>query len=386
MTPLPLHIVFLPAWYPHKYDAMFGLFVRKHAEAAALQHHINVLYLYALNDTHAKTSIEHTQSGNLSEWYIYYPKSKNPLLYLWRFLYYFFKGMRLIRQQKKIDLLHVHILSRMGVLAYLYNRLYGTPYVITEHWSRYLPSVNNFKGFWRKRLTRLSVKHAKAMMPVSQNLARAMQNHHLKNANYKIVNNVVADVFFQTSLNYPNTTKIRAVHVSTFENKSKNISGILHNIAHIAKTRSDFELIMIGYGMDYDKMRTLAKKLNLLNSYVFFKGEIDENTVATEMSKSHFLIMYSHYENMPVVISEAMACGLPVVSSDVGGISEHLTKDKGILCPPNQDTAFCQAFEYMLEHYSNYNRNHIRDYAQINFSYEGVANHLSEIYNLSINH
>ncbi len=310
---------------------MFGLFVRKHAEAAALQHHISVLYLYALEDTHAKTSIEHTQDGNISEWYIYYPKSRNPIVYLWRFLRYFFKGMRLIQQQQKIDLLHVHILTRMGVLAYVYNKLHGTPYVVTEHWSRYQPNVNGFKGFWRKWLTRVSVKQAKAIMPVSHNLATAMQNHGLKNPNYKIVNNVVADVFFNTPLTYPNTNKIRAVHVSTFEDKSKNISGILRNVAHIAQTHSNFELVLIGYGMDYDKMRTLAKELNLLDTHVFFKGEIDEDAVAMEMSKSHFLIMYSHYENMPVVISEAMACGLPVLSSHVGGIHEHLSTDKGML-------------------------------------------------------
>ena len=38
------HIVFLARWYPHRYDPMFGLFVQRHAEAAALFNDITVIY------------------------------------------------------------------------------------------------------------------------------------------------------------------------------------------------------------------------------------------------------------------------------------------------------------------------------------------------------
>ena len=38
------HIIFLARWYPHRYDPMFGLFVQRHAEAAALFNDITVIY------------------------------------------------------------------------------------------------------------------------------------------------------------------------------------------------------------------------------------------------------------------------------------------------------------------------------------------------------
>ena len=44
------HIVFLARWYPHRYDPMFGLFVQRHAEAAALFNDITVVYCQQTTD------------------------------------------------------------------------------------------------------------------------------------------------------------------------------------------------------------------------------------------------------------------------------------------------------------------------------------------------
>ena len=43
------HIVFLARWYPHRYDPMLGLFVQRHAEAAALYNDISVIYVHPDN-------------------------------------------------------------------------------------------------------------------------------------------------------------------------------------------------------------------------------------------------------------------------------------------------------------------------------------------------
>lgn len=376
-----LHILFLPTWYPHKFDAMFGLFVRKHAEAVAQQHRVSVLYLHAAPDT--KTEIERKQTGNLHEWHIYYAKSKYSILYLCRFLHYFFKYAHLINKEQKVDVTHVHVLTRMGALAYVQKILFGIPYIITEHWSRYLPSVNGFSGFWRKKISKIVVKQASAVLPVSQNLAQAMQAQNLQNHNYQIVNNVVDDVFFKIKHRH-RTDKIRAIHVSTFEDKSKNISGILRNIANISQKRQDFELIFVGIGIDYKAMYKLAKQLKLLNTLVYFKGELDPTEVAQAMVDSDFLLMYSNYENMPVVISEAMACGLPVLTTDVGGIHEHMDASKGILCPPKDDQEFCIAFEHMLNNYQQYDKSKISSYAQQQFSYQAVADKLNCVYQTTL--
>jgi len=376
------HILFLPRWYPNRYDSMWGLFVRKHAEAAALYNHISVLYLEALDDGIEKTEIVEEKEEKLYTLYIYYPKPSNPLLYFIKFIKLFLFGVKKINKERKIDLLHVHILSRMGFLAYLYQFISGTPYIITEHWSRYLSTVNGFTGKLRIFLTRFVVKRAKAVLPVTSNLEQAMKSHGLQNLNYQVVPNVVEDIFFKKDLIQNNTPFIRVIHVSTFEDKSKNISGIIRGVKSILANRQDFRFSFIGDGMDFENMRALAKELDIDESHLEFKGLLEKEALVKEYIQADFMIINSHYENMPVVINEAFACGLPVLSTDVGGINEHLDSSRGRLMPVNDEKAFIENFNWMLDHCREFNPTAIREYAQTHFSYLEIGKTLDSIYSL----
>jgi len=374
------HIVFLPRWYPNKTDPMWGIFVKKHAEAASRKNMISVLYLAPLDQPNAKTEIAESKEGNLYTLYIYFKKPRNSILYFFRFLSLFFWGIRKINKTRKIDLLHIHILSRMGLLAYLYKLVSGTPYVITEHWSRYLPSVNTFKGNTRLALTRLIVRRAKAVLPVTKDLSNAMQSFGLKNSHYTIVPNVVDEFFFTPKMIKKKNQNKRIIHVSTFEDRSKNISGIINGIKQLLEYRQDFTMIFIGEGMDFEKMKSLKATLNIKDAHIQFLGLLEGAKLVNEYIQADFMLINSKYENMPVVINEAFACGLPVLSTNVGGISEHLDNSRGRLMPVNDSKAFIQNFNWMLDHCHDFDSDNIRKYAIEHFSYEKIAEELDTIY------
>ncbi|MBO5810461.1 MAG: glycosyltransferase, partial [Bacteroidales bacterium] len=162
------HIVFLARWYPHRYDPMFGLFVQRHAEAAALFNDITVVYCHAyerLQDYKTtrlqakKFEIVRTNENNVDTIRVYYNKPKNKILSLIRF---YRANMKALKLCKKTDLIHVHILTRLGVIAWIQKKLHKTPYIITEHWSRYLPG-NDFGGFLRKLFTKIVVRNAETV-------------------------------------------------------------------------------------------------------------------------------------------------------------------------------------------------------------------------------
>ncbi len=375
------HILFLPRWYPNRYDPMWGLFVKKHAEAAALKQRISVLYLEALDKELENTEIEEYRKDGVYSLYIYYSKPKNLVAYFFVFIRLFFWGFKRINKENKIDLTHVHILSRMGLLALLARLCYGIPFVITEHWSRYLPTVNTFKGKVRIPLTRLIVKYANAIMPVTQNLSEAMKSYGLKNTNYKVVANVVDQLFFQMPIIKKEASVKRIIHVSTFEDKSKNISGIIKAISIMAQHRQDFIMVFIGDGMDFKKLKDLAEDMKIPKKCIEFTGMLENKALVNQYQKADFMLVNSHYENMPVVINEALACGLAVLSTDVGGISEHLNKERGRLILPDKPQEFLTEFEWMLEHCRQFNAQEIRDYAYEHFSFEKVGDELSKLYN-----
>ena len=195
-------MLYLSAWYPHRYDAMWGLFVRKHAEAASRFCDVCVLYLMA--DEHvSRFDIVEQSTNSVQEIYVYYPFAKVPVLrQLTKAVGYvkaFWRGFAVVRQKFGLpDVVQANVLTRSGVLANRLKHKYGIPYIIVEHWTRYLPQNLNYKGFLRKKLTEKCVAEASAVLPVSNMLRSAMQNCGLHNSNFGLIDNVVDDFFYES--------------------------------------------------------------------------------------------------------------------------------------------------------------------------------------------
>ena len=386
------HIIFLARWYPHRYDPMFGLFVQRHAEAAALFNDITVVYCQQTSGDvsttpinnkqevvdaschHSNYEIVRTLENNVDTIRVYYKKPKNKIQSLLRF---YRANMKALKLCKPADMIHVHVLTRLGVIAWIQKLLHKTPYIITEHWSRYLPG-NDFSGFLRKSACKLAVCNAELVTTVTDNLATAMRNHGLKNDNYVVLPNVVNLDMFHIS--EKNNAPCKIIHISCFEDKSKNISGLLESLKIIDDKGIDFQCTLIGEGMDLELMKEKAKKLQLINK-VSFTGLLQGQALADELSSGDFLVLSSNYENMPVVILEALASGLPVVSTNVGGIKEMIDDSKGILVEPKNKEALAEAMIKMIETHKNYDANYLRNSVIEKYGYESVGRFLSKLYN-----
>lgn len=416
------HIVFLARWYPHRYDPMFGLFVQRHAEAAAIYNDVTVIYCQqttnneqpscrdasitpkkneqsVIDTSPHKFEIVRTSENNVDTIRIYYKKPKNKILSLLRFYRANMIGLRLTTQtidsdidsdsdnrprrclsSKKIDMIHVHILTRLGVIAWIQKILHGTPYIITEHWSRYLPG-NDFGGFLRKLFTKIVVRNAKTVTVVTENLGNAMKAHGLRNDNYVVLPNVVNLDMFHINRSDVSYTSTKIIHISCFEDKSKNIIGLLESLKIVEERGIDFQCTLIGDGMDFDMMKKKAEELQLINK-VCFTGLLEGQKLADELASGDFLVLSSNYENMPVVILEALASGLPVVSTNVGGIKEMIDETKGILVEPRNKEALAEAIIKMIETHKNYDANYLRNSVIEKYGYESVGRFLDLIYNL----
>lgn len=376
-------VLFISQWYPHRYDPMFGLFVRKHAEAAGRLNNVKVLYIHpSSQNTRFETTIQ--EKNNITEITVYYPAKnislKERILKFANYLIAYNIGFKALQElQFRPDLIHANILTRTGLIALWYSKKLKVPYVITEHWSRYLPIRNEYTGFFRKRATELIVKHSSAIFPVSSNLQEAMQNHGLKNSNYIVINNVVDDFFFQP-IQQNIRNKKRILHISCFDEKAKNIKGILRAAKELCELRSDFELVFIGTGLDYPDVYEFHKSLDFPENTVTFLGELSPTEVGDQIKNCDLTIMFSNYENSPVVIAESLACGKPVLSTNVGGIPELINDTNGILINPKDEKKLTYKLDYMLNHLSDYKAELISEQAKHLFSYQAVAQKITNEY------
>ena len=80
-----------------------------------------------------------------------------------------------------------------------------------------------------------------------------------------------------------------------------------------------------------------------------------------------------------------MASGLAVLSTDVGGIKEHVDESKGILIKKGNENALLEKMNYMLDNYQRYDQEQLRNYAKSRFSYETVGKSYFEIYQSILN-
>ena len=381
-----LKVLYLPRWYPHRYDPMPGLFIERHARSVAHLADVAVLYVHQDEKLQKSFEIDISRDSELLQVKIYYKSCQNSfpglsqITNLCRYFKYHRKGLAKIRKEwGKPGLVHVNVLTRLGIIALMYKWMTGTPYVITEHWTRYLPHMDNFKGCLRKTLSRLVARNASAILPVTDNLRIAMERHGLKNSNYRVIPNVV-DMNMFCIKERPERMKKHFIHVSCFEDKQKNISGILRVLKRLSETRNDWTCGMIGEGIHLEKLVDYARELGIEGSYVYFYGLKENEELATLMAEADFQVLFSRFENLPVVILESYACGVPVLSTDVGGISEHMNEDLGILIKSEDEEQLLEQLNYFLDHYQEYEKMKIRQYAEMHFSRQVIGNQLFKTY------
>lgn len=375
-----MNVLFLSAWYPHRYDAMAGLFVQKHAEAVSLYANIKVLYVHA-DDKITDFEIVTTQHHNVEEIIVYYPALN--LSKLGKTINYFSaykKGLDAIKRKNfNYQIIHLHTIRPSGLIAYFRKIFNNKPYVITEHWSRYLTTKNTFENTADKLITKLIVRHSLAVMPVSNTLKNGMIENGLKNHNYVIVNNVVEDFFFQPKQTVQKDKK-RILHISCFDEKAKNLNGILRSIEKLLTKRTDFELIVIGTGIDFNQTVEFSKTLNLPKNVVQFLGEKTPQEVSEWFKKSDVFVLFSNYETAGVVISESLVSGTPVISTKVGIAPEMINDSNGKLIEVGDEQALTEALDFMLDNLDKYSSSDIQNNVNGVFSYENIGKKIVNVY------
>jgi glycosyltransferase involved in cell wall biosynthesis len=162
----------------------------------------------------------------------------------------------------------------------------------------------------------------------------------------------------------------------------KNTRGFLRVFARFLKEYPEAKLEIISDGPTEDCV-LYAKELGIDNSLIINTFKPAE-FVAERMAAAHVLMLFSNFENLPCVIMEALSCGLPVISTNVGGIAEHIDPAKGILIDPGDENALLKALMDVAGAKLIFDAGALRKYAIGHFSMEAVGKELDEIYRLAL--
>lgn len=130
--------------------------------------------------------------------------------------------------------------------------------------------------------------------------------------------------------------------------ESKGASDLLHALPSVLASHPELRLTMAGDG-DLPAMQALARQLGVAGA-VRFTGWIDGAAKQAEMERHGVMVLPSHAEGLPLTVLEAMAGGMAVVATQVGGIPEMVRDGHSAwLVPPHDPAALAAALRALLD-------------------------------------
>ncbi len=316
-------ILVLPSWYPSAQYPFAGDFVQRHIEAIALFQKQYVLHVVKDKEGSVTRDVKSVllHKKNYREEVVYYHPRRTGIGFIDKFLsdrkyYKVYKRAvkNYIAENHQPLFTHVHIAMKAGVVAAWMKKKYNIPFLLTEHWTGYLPEADlrleHHNPIFLQR-TKNVITHADKITVVSGHLANAMQQR-FPSKTFTVIPNVVDTGVFYAIGRTQNPVP-QFIHASTF-GFQKNIDDILKALEIVKEKKYAFRLTL--FGPATPALKEKVKGMDLSRE-IIFKGEVAQAQLAAAMQQADALILYSRFETFGCVIIEANAAGIPVMVSDI---------------------------------------------------------------------
>lgn len=256
---------------------------------------------------------------------------------------------RYVRRFGKPDVLHAHCCKSAGMAAKEIARRLDIPYFISEHLSSGLFERDFGKGWkkheWLRDEMRQAYKSAACVIPVSRELVDDLAPFFGKDYRWQAVSNIIDTDYF-TFHERTQSSHFRFCCLAIADIQGKGYDVLAEAMEKlkgekVKRLNRAFELHIAGRGTDLRPMQDLFGQL----PNVHLHGELDKNGVRNLLWQSDALVLPSRSEAQPLVVLEALATGIPVVSTEC--VPESLRIPDACLLAPVGDAS--KLAEKMLE-------------------------------------
>ena len=273
-----------------------------------------------------KTGYQHENGYN----YYHVPRLKS----LWEIFFVntpgSYKELEELFLKEKIDIVHFH--SPLFTFIHGFLKKNKFPTIMTCHYLLEIKAndltANIYKQFIKK-VTKYIGKKVDKIICVNEDYIPIFEKWKIPNEKLVFIPNGVDIKRFS-----PGKSKIN----ERFKNKKiilyfgrlhyqKNVELLVRSFSLIKDKIKDVKLIIVGTGNQYNKLKRMTDN----NQDIVMTGFVSDKELVKYMRAADVVVFPSRGENASFTIMEAMACGLPVVSSDVGNAKKILGDDRGIL-------------------------------------------------------
>jgi glycosyltransferase involved in cell wall biosynthesis len=257
-------------------------------------------------------------------------------------------------QSEKVTVMHPQIkpfILFCSVLAKKKLDIKGTSVRIIGTWHSNFGWIKDAK--YHLALSLMTAPYLDGIIPVSENVL-----YELKST-LSIPENKIKEIIPPGGIDFALLQKDRSDQYETVKNKFGftkpyvvYLGRLLYNkgvdtlLKAFKPLRRDYDLVIIGTGPYQDEYKRQMELLSIENS-VIFTGHISDEEVYSLLQNAEVYCLPSRWESFSISTLEAMAAGLPVVCSNVGGLPTWIG-DAGILLDPEDHNAFTKALRQVL--------------------------------------
>lgn len=250
------------------------------------------------------------------------------------------KDIKAIFDIKKIierinpDIVHCHS-SKAGFIGRIAAEICGVKSVFTAHgwaFTEGVPKTNkNIYSFLEKSIANWT---AKIICVSEYDRKLALQVMPRQKEKLVAIHNCIPDKIFAKNTQINDQETIKLIMVGRFS-PQKNFCSLLRALSILKKEQIIFETSLVGEGTDFIKTKDFAQELDLSTDVKFLGARTDVDKLLVEHD---VFLLITNWEGFPITILEAMREGLPIIASDVGGVSEAVRDNvNGFLVPRNDD-------------------------------------------------
>jgi glycosyltransferase involved in cell wall biosynthesis len=300
-----------------------------------------------------------------------------PTIHTLTYVHGFRRLMARLRDEFPFDLVHAHTSFLDGAAGLMAARAHGCPLLITEHTGPFDLLTRN--AFMRYR-TRRSVNGASRVFAVSSSLRQAMLAElALPPDRIDVLPDGVDPTVFHPAGDRQTTREvIRVLWVGHYV-EVKRVDYLVRAFAHALQSRPRLRLSLLGDGPDRGKIASLVAELGL-TARVEFLPATDRAGVARAMCAHDFVAVSSATETFSLVTLEALACGVPVLSTACGGPQDLITQPWLGSIVSNDLEGLTSGLVDMADRARGDDAAKLHAYVRDRFSWDAIAGRLIDTY------
>jgi glycosyltransferase involved in cell wall biosynthesis len=265
-------------------------------------------------------------------------------------------GWKIWREVLLSDAVHAPIPGDVGTIGMLFAMLLRKP-LFVRHCGNWMVQRTAAEAFWKWSMERFA-----GGRNVMLATGGADDAPSIRNANIKWI--------FSTSLSqdeirnavpreFPADGKLKLITACRLE-KRKGVDVVIESLPLILQKFPDATLDIVGGGSLLGELKSRAQALNLEDK-ITFHGKVEHTQVIELMKKAHvFCFPTSASEGFPKVVMEALACGLPILTTKVSVLPKLIGNGCGVLLDETTEKSVAEAIEKICLNPGEYQQMSVR--------------------------